>query len=600
MVYKHKKNDKTVLTDETPNTRNNNMNENRQNDGTARHIPSPSEDTLRFCVFGGVEEIGKNMHALEWKDSIIIFDCGFMFPESDTPGVNYIIPNIQYLLERKEKVRGIVITHGHLDHIGSLPFAIDRLGYPPVFSRRLTIALMKKRQDEHPNLNPVDFREVETNSRIKISDDMTLAFFAVTHTIPDSMGVIVETPHGDVVYTGDLKLDHTDGVADKKEEDAYKIFEKRNTLLTVADSTNAGKAGFSIPEKTVTDTIMELISTAQGRVILGSFASQIDRNIIIIEKAAAVGKKIIIQGKGMIDNLRIATDLGMLNIPKDAFITVNEMDNYPAGRIVIVTTGSQGEEFAGLQRIASGVHRFIKARKEDTIILSSSIIPGNEQRVWTLKDNLSRFGPTIITYETSDVHSSGHANREELRWVHNRIRSKFFIPVHGYHYMLVSHAAILKEAGMPADRIVIPNNGSVIDIKNRGEKMVLREETMPMAFTIVDGTKVGEVQDVVMHDRKILSQNGMVVVNITIDPKKRSVKSPRMTSRGFVYMRESQDLIRKARGMVRYNITQEVQNNTYVNSDAIKRTVTRNLNNLFFRETGKRPLIVPIVFISNV
>lgn len=567
---------------------------------TARHIPSPEKDTLRFCSFGGVEEIGKNMHALEYRDSIIILDCGFAFPESDTPGINYIVPNIQYLIERKNKIKGIVVTHGHLDHIGSIPFVIDRLGYPPVFSRRLTIELMKKRQDEHPLLKPVDFREIETNETVSIADDITLNFFAVTHTIPDSMGVILETRYGDIVFTGDLKLDHDDGKPTEKEKESFKIFENRNVLLTAADSTNAGRAGFSIPERRVTKAIVDLIENARGRVILGSFSTQIDRNTIIMEKMHAMGKKIIIQGRSLIDNLRIATELGMIKVPKNTFISVNDIDNYPPRSIVVFTTGSQGEEFAGLRRIASGTHRFIKANKDDTIIFSSSVIPGNEQKVWSLKDTLSRLGSTIITYETSDVHSSGHANKDELRWIHQHIRSKFFIPIHGYHYMLIAHAAILKDIGMPREHIVIPYNGSITDIKDGGKSIERRGESMPTTLTIVDGIKVGEVQDVVMNDRKILAQNGMVVINITVDQETQMVKFPRITSRGFVYMRESQDLIRKARGMVRYIVSNEIKNNEYVNNNEIRRIIIGKLNNLFLKETGKRPLIVPVVFMSNI
>ena len=566
------------------------------------HIPSPDEKTIRIVTLGGVEEIGKNMHIMEYKDSIIIFDCGLMFAEAQTPGIDCIVPNIDYLIERKKKIKAIVISHGHLDHIGALPFVIDRLGYPPVYSRKLTIALMQKRQKEHLNLKPVDFREIETNETVSISDDITLDFFAVTHTIPDAMGIIANTPFGGIVYTGDLKLDHEDGVVSKEEEASYDIFKKKKILLTMADSTNACRTGFSIPERRVTKAITELIEGAQGRVILGAFSSQIDRIISIVENVERMGKKVFVLGRSMIDNVRIATELGMLNhIGKNVIVNVKNIEEYRDNQIVVMSTGSQGEEFTGLHKIATGSHKQIKAKKSDIIILSSSIVPGNEQRVWSLKDKLSRAGASLVTFETSDVHSSGHANIDELFWIHSHIKSKFFIPIHGYHYMLVSHGAVLTDTGMKRDHIVIPDNGSIIDIKEKGEYVEHRKEKVPSELTMIDGNTILAGQDVVFDNRKILAENGMVIISIIIDKKRNNVRMPRFTSRGFIYIRESSELMNKSQRMIQYLVRQELRKSEgTINKELIKKIIIKRLNTFFFQHTGKRPLITPIIFISGI
>lgn len=432
------------------------------------HIPPPEATTVRIVPLGGVEEIGRNMVAVEFGDDIFIIDAGFQFSEVETPGIDYILPNTQYLEERRNKIRGIIITHGHLDHVGAIPYVIERLGNPTIYTRRLTAEIIKKRQEEFASAQPINIREVERDEVIKLGAT-TIRFFNVTHTVPDSMGCIVETPWGDVVHTGDVKLDHHDGVPSQEEEKEYGIFKHRKVLLLMMDSTNVERQGWSISERKVFDTLEDIITQTPGRIILGTFASQLERLIHIVQVSEAMGRKIVVSGRSMKTNLDIARNLGLLTFKDGTFIQEEHMGDYPPEKIIVLATGAQGDEFASLMRIANKNHKYITLTPKDTIVLSSSVIPGNERAVQKMKDNLSRQGSRIITYQTSDVHASGHGNKEEALWIHRMIKPKFFIPVHGYHYMLRVHCDIAIEAGMTPGNAVVPDNSSIFDIKN-GEK----------------------------------------------------------------------------------------------------------------------------------
>ena len=388
-----------------------------------------------FYSSAGVGEIGKNMYGIEYEDEILLLDCGMKFAQEDTPGIDFVIPNIQYLEERKEKIKGLVISHAHLDHIGGISVIIDRIGNPPIFSRKLSIELIKNRQNEFENKEPIKYHEVEKTSELKLSESFTLSFFSVTHTIPDAMGIIVDTPKGAIVFTGDLKLTHEDGVVSPEEEKEFEIFKKKNVLLTMADSTNAERPGFSIPEKRVVETIGKIIKETKGRIILSAFSSQIERTINVIEHSINNGRKVVVQGRSMITNLTIASELNLLKVPLAAIIPVEKMEEHPKEKILILATGAQGDNFTAMDRMSRETHRYVKLGSEDTVIFSSSIIPGNEEPVQNLKDRLSKLGVDLITYQTSDVHSTGHANRGELEWIHKKNQRKILhtntrIPLH--------------------------------------------------------------------------------------------------------------------------------------------------------------------------
>jgi len=563
--------------------------------GDERPIPPLAAGNIRIIPLGGVEEIGKNMTMVEVGDDIVIVDAGFQFREDDTPGIDYIIPNTKYLEERREKIRGLFITHGHLDHIGGIPYIIDRIGYPPIYTRGLTAVMIKKRQEEFPNLKPLDIHEVEKEDTVKVGA-LRVRFFSVYHTIPDSMGIVIETQYGDIVFTGDLRLDHVDGIPTETEEKEFSWFADRKVLFLGADSTNVERPGFSLPERVVKKNLDEIIAKTPGRLIIGTFSSQLERLMRMIEQAERVGRKILIEGRSMKVNIEIVKQLGMLKVSDKTFIDAAQLEHLPDSKVVILATGAQGDEFAALMRVAMKTHKYVKIKKGDTVVLSSSVVPGNERSVQKLKDNLSRQGARIIHRDTMDVHASGHANRDETFWIHQKINPRYFMPMHGYHYMLRVHADIAKACGRSEDEIVIPDNGTVIEIQDDGEKLVRLKESAPNSLRLVDGFSIGDLQEVVIRDRTVLSQEGMFVIIATVNPKTgRLRKSPDIISRGFVYLRESQELLQQARIIVKKTIEDEAKKQNPINFDMIKNDVTDAISRFLFEKTNKRPIVIPVV-----
>jgi ribonuclease J len=560
-------------------------------------IPNPTEGTIRIIPLGGVEEIGKNMTMIEYGDDIIVIDIGFQFRDENTPGVDYILPNTKYLEARREKVRAVIITHGHLDHIGGIPYVMPRIGNPPIYTRMLTSVLLKKRQEEFPHEKPLDLKIVEKDETVTIGA-LKVRFFSVTHTIPDAMGVIIDTPHGSIVHTGDLKLDHVDGIPTEEEEKEYaRAFKDRNVLLLMADSTNVENPGFSIPEKVVHKNIENIIKDTKGRLIIATFASLLERMLKIIEFSEKYGKKVVVEGRSMKTNIEICKHLGLLKPKKDTLITVEEMGSIPPERVVILATGAQGDEFAAMMRMSNKTHKYIRITPRDTILLSSSIVPGNERAVQKLKDNLSRQGAKIIHYKIADVHSSGHANRDETAWIHKKINPKFFMPVHGYHYMLRVHGEIAKEANnMPDANIIIPDNGSVVEIQDAGQKIVKLKERAAAGIVMVDGFSVGDMQDVVIRDRQMLAQDGIFIVFAILNSQTGKLrKSPDIISRGFVYLRESQELLHQARIVIKQSIEDSTRGMNPINVDYIKSNVTDSVSKFLLQKTAKRPMVIPVL-----
>ncbi len=561
-----------------------------------KEIPALAKGNVRVIIFSGVEEIGRNMAAIEVDDEIYIVDCGFMFKDESTPGIDYILPNTQYLEERKEMIKGVFITHGHLDHTGGLPYILPRIGNPPVYARKLTSMLIKKRHDEFPSLPPIDLKVVETEDTIRFKN-ANIRFFKVTHTIPDSMGIMIDTPEGTIIHTGDLKLDHHGGIPTDEEEKVYSKFKNENILLLMADSTNCQKAGFSIPEPTVHDTIEELIKESQGRIIIATFASLLERIIKVIEFADKHGKKVIIDGRSMKTNIELAQKAGIFTVKPGTIIPLEEMEKYPPHRIVMLVTGAQGDEFAVLMRVATRKHRHIKIRDTDTVLFSSSVVPGNERAVQKLKDLLSRQGGKIVHYETSDVHSSGHAYRDESLWIISKINPKFFIPLHGYHYMLRSHTDIAFTAGVPRENSIIPDNGSIIEIRDNATKIVKLPVTAPNDMIAVDGFNIGGIQEAVVRDRQMLSSDGIVVLVATVDMQTGKImKSPDIIARGFVYVRESHELLNHARLIIKKTIEDACgKDMNGVNFEFLKEDLRDKVGKYFFQKTMKQPMVIPVL-----
>src|SRR3989338_2057354 len=557
-------------------------------------IPEPSADSVRIIPLGGVEEIGRNMTAVEFGGDIFILDCGFQFREEETPGIDYILPNTGYLEERRDRISGLIISHGHLDHIGGIPYIMDRIGKPVIYTRKLTGMMIKKRQEEFVQGSQLQIREVEMDEAIKLGN-ATIRFFNVTHTVPDSMGIILETPWGDVVFTGDIKLDHENGEPSEEEHQEYSIFQKRNVLALLMDSTNVWQPGFSIPESTVYRTLENIIRDSKGRLVVAMFASHLERLIRVVHFAEQYGKKIVIDGRSMRTNIEIAREIGLIKYKDDTVVAVENMGQYPPERIIILATGAQGDEFASLARIGNKTHKYIRLTLSDTVVLSSSVIPGNERAVQKLKDNLSRQGAHIITYHASDVHASGHGNREEAAWIHRQIKPKFFVPVHGYHYMLRVHADLAVEMGVASENVAIPDNGSIIEIRN-GEKITKLDVNAPSELRVVEGRTVSELSDVLMRDRKALGQEGFCVVVATIDRRTGKLhKPPDIISRCFVYLRENKDLMDQTRLIVRKSVEGSFRHPRSVDLDNAREELADSVTRFLLQKTLKRPIVIPVI-----
>ena len=565
---------------------------------TADYFPEPVGPTsVRIIPLGGVEEVGRNMCAIEIgaTGDIIVFDAGFQFVSEDTsPGVDYILPNTKYLEKNASRVKGVIITHGHLDHIGGIPFILPRFGTPPIYTQNLTSIMIQRRQEEYPDVPKSEMIVVEVGQTVTIGSTR-VKFFPVTHSIPDSMGCSVETPQGNVVITGDLKLDHDDGIPSEREQKTWGDLSKDKNIFFIADSTNAEKDGFSIPEKRVIQTLEDIVKTVSGRLIIGTFASQFERMIHIIEIAEKLGKKVVTEGRSIKTNLEIADKTGLLKIKKETIIPAQDIGNYPPDKIVILSTGAQGEEFAALMRIATKQHKYITLTERDTIVLSSSVIPGNEISVQKLKDNLYRHNVTLIHYRSSDVHSTGHGNTGELVWINKQIHPKFFMPSYGYRSMTTCHAKAVEQSGFPRENIIIADNGTVIDIED-GERMNVHKQKVPSAPMVVDGFNIGDIQEVVIRDRQSLAKDGMFVIIASVNLKTGKLrKSPDIISRGFVYLRESQNLLNEGRILIKKTIEDSTRNMNPIDLDYVKNNLTDVLAGFLFARTNKAPMVIPVL-----
>ena len=562
-------------------------------------LPPIGDDDIRIIILGGVEQVGINISIVEYKNEIYIIDCGIGFGDEEMLGIDIYLPNIEYLIENKHRIKAMLITHGHLDHIGAIPFLIKDLGYPTIYTRGFTKIMIEKRQKEFPDLEPLKYNVVETNDTIKLSDNMTLRPFAVTHTIPDAMGMIFETKHGDVVYTGDLKLVHKNGVVSKFEEDTFSIFKDRKILVALTDSTNACNPGFSVSEADVIVEIGKIMVNCKARLFIGAFASQIERAIEMIKLAEKYGKKVVIEGRSIKDSVNLAIEYGLYKpTQKDLFVTAEQSNSIAPDKLVFLVTGALGQEFSVLDRLSNGAHRQLTLNKTDLIVFSSSVIPGLEIVVQRLQDKISRLGVEMITYRTSDVHSSGHANRDELEWIFRKINPKYLIPIHGFHFMLVAAGNIMKKIGVPSENIIYTDNGSVVDITDQGNKIEMRRENIKSDYSIIDGNAIGRIQPLVLRDRKILSKMGIFIVIVIIGRyTKRLKKSPDIVSRGFIYSKEERELLQRVRVATRINVEQTVKMMSQINIDTVKKNLYKKLVNMLLYETDKRPIVIPIIFV---
>ncbi|MDD2509691.1 MAG: ribonuclease J [Syntrophomonas sp.] len=547
------------------------------------------ESRVKIIPLGGLGEIGKNMTAIRYQDSILVIDAGLMFPEEELLGIDIVIPDITYLMENKDKVEAILLTHGHEDHVGGLPYVLKEINVP-VYGSRLTLGIVEEKLKEH-NLGSVQLQTVRPRDLISIGP-YEVEFIRVSHSIPDALAIALHTPLGIILHTGDIKLDQTP--VDGEVVDFRKLAElgEKGVLVMLGDSTNADKVGFTMSEKVVGNTFDELFGKCEGRIIVTTFASNVHRIQQVISTAQKYGRKVAVVGRSMVNNVRISSQLGYMNIPDGILIEMEDIGKYPTGEIVIVTTGSQGEPMSALTRIATADHRWVAIEPGDTVIISATPIPGNEKLVAKTVDLLFRQGAEVIYEKGAGVHVSGHASQEELKILLNLIRPRYFIPVHGEYRHLMKHAKLAESLGIPRSRIFVAENGQIIEV---GKKKAVTSGKVTAGKVLVDGLGVGDVGNIVLRDRKQLSQDGIMIVVVTINKESGEVVAgPDIVSRGFVYVRESEKLIENAKEKV--NEALEVCSKRNISEWAvIKAQVREKLGKHLYEKTGRRPMILPII-----
>ena len=551
-----------------------------------------SENLVRVVPLGGLEEVGRNMMYIEYRDEIVIIDMGFQFPEEETPGIDYIIPNIDSLIPKKQNIRAVVLTHAHFDHIGAIPYIIGKIGNPPIYTQKLTRAIIEKRQEEFVNVPKLNVKIVKGGDTVKIGNFLELEFFEVAHTVPDTTGVIVKTPVGNLVYFADFRLDY-DEAGKPYNLDVVERIGKMGVHTFMCDSTNAEKPGASISERTVEKNLAELFEKIEGRIILATFSSMITRLGEIMHIAEKLGRKVAVNGRSMKNNIQIARNLGYIKVADDTIIPVEEIHKYRDRNIMILTTGAQGESNAGLMRIVSGEHRQIQIRPGDAMVFSSSVIPGNERSVQALKDNLARQGAQIFHTSVIDIHASGHATQEDIKTVVRTLKPEFFMPVHGHYYMRVVNCQNAIDAGVKKENVRMLDNGSVAVLSK--QKFVITDETVPAHYIMVDGLGIGDVGEVVLRDRKMLAQEGMIVIILTLDRKTGSVlKNPDIISRGFIYLKDNQDMLKQVRQKVRA-IAGHIPRKQTIDADYMKALMRDQIGQFLYTKTNRRPMVLPVV-----
>ena len=547
------------------------------------------QNKVQIIPLGGLGEIGKNMTVFRYGDDMILIDAGLMFPEDDMLGIDLVIPDITYLIENQDKLKGIFLTHGHEDHIGALPYVMKQIDCP-VYGTALTLGILQGRLKEN-GVSSDNCRTIKPGDKIT-AGAFKLDFIRVNHSIPDAIAIAINTPIGTIIHTGDFKIDHTPVDGQVTEFNKFAEYGDRGVLALLADSTNAERPGFTPSEKMVGKTFDDEFRYAKNRIIVATFSSNVHRIQQVIDAAMKYDRKVAVIGRSMVNVVSIAKELGYLKAPEGEIIDIDETHNYTPDKIVIITTGSQGEPMSALTRMAMNDHKKVDIMPGDTVIISATPIPGNEKLVSRTIDHLYKLGADVIYEKSNGVHVSGHASQEEIKLVHNLVRPQFFIPVHGEFRHLIKHANIAQSLGMPKENIVIAENGSVIEITKNSIGI---NGKVPAGKVLVDGLGVGDVGNIVLRDRRQLSQDGIMIVVVTIDKENCHVVSgPDIVSRGFVYVREAEGLMDEARDKVQQAL-EKCEENGISEWSAIKSTVRDSLGRFLYERTRRRPMILPII-----
>ncbi len=546
---------------------------------------------LKIIPLGGLHEVGKNITVFEYEDEIIVVDCGLSFPEDDMLGIDLVIPDISYLEKNKEKIKGMIITHGHEDHIGSVPYFLKQINIP-IYAPRLAAGLIRNKLEEHKLLRSTTIIEVMQGQTIQLGKYFSVEIIRSTHSIPDSVMLAITTPVGTILHTGDFKVDYTP--IDGKIMDLGRIAELGNQgiLALMSDSTNAERKGFTMSESSVGDVFDKLFIHCTKRIVVATFASNVHRVQQIVNLAVKYGRKIAVCGRSMINMIDTARELGYIDCPEDLFIDIDMIGTYNDEQLVIITTGSQGEPMSALTRMAAGDHRKVTITPNDLVIISANPIPGNEKFVSKVVDDLMQIGAEVVYSALADVHVSGHACQEEQKLIIALAKPKYFIPVHGEYRQLMAHAETAKDMGIEGKNIILMSNGRVLEINEEEAKLTT---TVQSGRVLVDGLGVGDVGNIVLRDRQHLSQDGLIIVVLTMDSNTGEVVAgPDVISRGFVYVRESENLMDDVKSVVRHEI-KKCEERDIRDWATIKSTVRENLKDYIFMKTKRNPMIIPII-----
>ena len=564
--------------------------------------PSPQQETerttspntgVKITPLGGLGEVGKNMMVIEDKGKILIIDMGLRMPDEDMPGIDYIIPNITSLRGRERDIVGILITHGHLDHIGAIPYLVGKLGNPPMFAAPLTKGILLKRQEDFQGQPKLKISPVE-DGRILRLGPFLIEPFRQNHNINDNFGFVITTSQGNIVHTSDFKFDDNPVNDPPTDYERFKKIGRNKVLLLMSDSTNAEHPNHSLSEKVIMENLDEIFKQAKGRIITATFGSLLNRIQQVITLSEKHGRRVAIEGYSMKTNVEIAKHLGYIKAKKGTLLTTKEILKYPDEKITILSTGAQGEENAVLMRIINKEHKLLRIQKGDSVIFSSSVIPGNERTVQFVKDQLYRQQATVFHYKMMDIHASGHANQDELKELIDYLKPKFFMPIHGQFSMMYTHADLAKEQGMPEKNIVIPENGNVIALTNN--QIIIEKKSVPVNLVMVDGLGVGDVGEIVLRDRQNLAKDGMFVIIVVVNRQKGTVQgSPDIISRGFIYLRESKDLLRDVRRRVIGVVNKASSKGGAVNWVHVRDDVKKEVSTFLQKKFNRHPMVLPVI-----
>jgi len=552
------------------------------------------ENKLRIIALGGLEEVGRNMTIFEYGSDIIIIDMGLQFPEEDMHGIDYIIPNTSYLKGKEKNIRAVILSHGHLDHIGAAPHLLPKLGNPLIISTPITIALLKKQLENHKEKLKINTLEVKSFTKTVKLGIFKVNFFQVTHSIRDSIGVIVETPVGNIIHPGDWRydLDPVEGkITDLRHLSRWQNKYKPSILMM--ESLGSTQPGHQGSEREVYEKIKAIINSASGRIIFATFSSMLERVGQVISLAEKSGRKVAVDGYSMKSNVEIGKQFGFIKSKPNTLIDISKIHDYPKNKVVIICTGSQGEGRAVLQRIASGEHRYVKVESDDTIVFSSSVIPGNERTIQNLKDSLYRQGANVLHKEIMDVHAGGHGKIEDIKLLLAQVKPTYLIPIYANHYLLREAAKVAESIGFDSKKILIADNGQVMEFDKKGGR--LTKEKAPTDYIFVDGLGVGDVSGVVLRDRQVMAEDGMIVVIATIDRKQgKLVQNPDLISRGFIYMKENKKLIEETRAEAKKIFSGQLKNNI-IDENYFKDRIRNEIGKFLYKKTQRRPMVLPVI-----